>query len=143
MCKAHGWEFVPCSMLDREGDRTRSRSPLRGLTSKASVAHITEQSGLGNTASPPADLQSQHLRLRKRFEELKKRHGHEKYAWMKEKEMLLREVADVQVMTCILIRRKQRNRSNKLCGWFIMMSDFLFLFFIFCRAERTDGYCWI
>lgn len=98
VCKAHGWEFVPCSMLEREGDRTRSRSPLRGVTCTASVGHFPEHSGLGGAASPSADLQRQHLRLRKRFEELRKRHGQEKDTWMKEKEMLLREVADVQVM---------------------------------------------
>ncbi|KAI5106433.1 hypothetical protein C0J45_4130 [Silurus meridionalis] len=89
MCKAHGWEFVPCSMLEREANRKRSRSPPRGVTSTASVEQFTEQSGFG-------DLQSQHLRLRKRFEELRKRHGQDKDAWMKEKEILLREVADVQ-----------------------------------------------
>ncbi|XP_027005632.1 protein SOGA3a isoform X2 [Tachysurus fulvidraco] len=88
LCKAHGWEFVPCSLLEREGDR--------GVTSTASVGHFAEHSALGRAASPSTDLQSQHLRLRKRFEELRKRHGQEKDAWMKEKEMLLREVADVQ-----------------------------------------------
>lgn len=98
MCKAHGFEFVPCSMLEREGHRTRSRSPLRGVTSTASVGHFSEPSGLGNVPPPSADVQGQHLRLRKRFEELRKRHGQEKDAWIKEKEMLLREVADVQVM---------------------------------------------
>lgn len=98
LCKAHGWEFVPCSLLEREGDR--------GVTSTASVGHFAEHSGLGRAASPSADLQSQHLRLRKRFEELRKRHGQEKDAWMKEKEMLLREVADVQVM--------HGSRSSKL-----------------------------
>lgn len=98
MCKAHGWEFVPCSMLEREEDRTRSRSPLQGVTSTNSGGHFPEHSGLGRAAPSSADLQSQHLRLRKRFEELRKRHGQEKDAWMKEKEMLLREVADVQVM---------------------------------------------
>ncbi|XP_026769851.3 uncharacterized protein KIAA0408 isoform X1 [Pangasianodon hypophthalmus] len=96
VCKAHGWEFVPCSMLEREADRKRSRSPHRGVTSTASVGHFSEHSGLGRAVSPSADLQSQHLRLRKKFEELRKRHGQEKDAWMKEKEMLLREVADVQ-----------------------------------------------
>lgn len=94
--KTHGWEFVPCSMKER--DRNRSRSPLREVTSRASVGHFSQHSGLGGAVSPSADLQNQHLRLRKRFEELRKRHGQEKDAWMKEKEMLLREVAEVQVI---------------------------------------------
>ncbi|TTA40559.1 Ethylmalonyl-CoA decarboxylase [Bagarius yarrelli] len=94
VCTTHGWEFVPCSMLDREGDR--GRSPHRGVTSTASVGHFSEQSGLRRAASPRTELKSQHLRLRRRFEELRRRHSQEKDVWMKEKEMLLREVADVQ-----------------------------------------------
>ncbi|KAM9489231.1 uncharacterized protein KIAA0408-like isoform 2-T2 [Clarias gariepinus] len=90
VCKAHGWEFVPCPLQEREADRKRSRSPVPGL------GQLSERSGLGGAESPTADLQSQHSRLRKRFEELRRRHGQEKDAWMKEKEMLLREVADVQ-----------------------------------------------
>ncbi|XP_056142939.1 protein SOGA3a [Lampris incognitus] len=40
--------------------------------------------------------QTQHSRLKKKFEELKKRHGQDKEEWMHEKESLLREVADIQ-----------------------------------------------
>lgn len=114
MCKAHGWEFVPCSLLEREGDRKRSQSPLRGVTSTASVGHFSEHSGVGRATSPSADLPNQHLRLRKRFEELRKRHGQEKDAWMKEKEMLLREVADVQVMHSRISRKHRTLNAYRL-----------------------------
>ncbi|CAL8289559.1 unnamed protein product [Merluccius merluccius] len=40
--------------------------------------------------------QQQQHRLKKKLEELKKRHGQDKEEWMREKESLLREVADIQ-----------------------------------------------
>ncbi|KAG7469923.1 hypothetical protein MATL_G00133930 [Megalops atlanticus] len=104
--KAQGWEFVPCSSrLQKERGRRTSRSPLRTLSSPASVGPFYEQllPGLGVTPETGAqaqsarqDLQSQHARLKKKFEDLKKRHGQDKEEWMREKEMLLRQVAEIQ-----------------------------------------------
>ncbi|KAK7887098.1 hypothetical protein WMY93_026719 [Mugilogobius chulae] len=45
---------------------------------------------------PPQQQQAQHVRLKKKFEELKKRHTEDKEEWMREKESLLREVANIQ-----------------------------------------------
>ncbi|XP_037129435.1 protein SOGA3a isoform X2 [Syngnathus acus] len=49
--------------------------------------------------SPEPDNQAQmqqHTRLKKKIEELKKRHVQDKVEWMQDKESLLREVADIQ-----------------------------------------------
>ncbi|XP_026858047.2 protein SOGA3a isoform X1 [Electrophorus electricus] len=103
--KAQGWEFIPSSRLEMEGGGKRSQSAIRVLSSPASVGHSFEQSLPGPTASPSdgargqipwLELQSHHSRLKKRFEELKKRHGQERDGWMRQKEILLREVADIQ-----------------------------------------------
>ncbi|KAJ8411477.1 hypothetical protein AAFF_G00162850 [Aldrovandia affinis] len=107
--KVEGWEFVPCSSRsERERGRGKSRSPPRTLSSPASVGPLYEQPlppGLGGVTSgkgaraPQAsrhELQTQHCRLRKKFEDLKKRHGQDKDDWMREKELLLRQVADIQ-----------------------------------------------
>ncbi|XP_018540087.1 uncharacterized protein KIAA0408 isoform X2 [Lates calcarifer] len=120
---SQGWEFVPCSRMDR-GDRGRSkaRSPLRRISSPPTVfSQIYEpQFGAspgGGEGGPGTQLeilrgqmwpgpepqqqqqqqqQTQHSRLRKKFEDLKKRHVQDKEDWMREKESLLREVADIQ-----------------------------------------------
>lgn len=42
--------------------------------------------------------EAQHTRLKKKFEDLKKRHVQDKEEWMRQKESLLREVADIQVI---------------------------------------------
>ncbi|KAJ8354082.1 hypothetical protein SKAU_G00216490 [Synaphobranchus kaupii] len=104
--KAQGWEFVPCSTrLEKERDRGKSRSPLRTLSSTASIGPLYEQPlpGLGVTSEAVArqqailhELQTQQTRLKKKFEDLKKRHGQDKDEWMREKELLLRQVADIQ-----------------------------------------------
>ncbi|XP_049587024.1 uncharacterized protein KIAA0408 isoform X2 [Syngnathus scovelli] len=55
--------------------------------------HLKEQ------LSPEPDKQAQmqqHTRLKKKIEELKKRHVQDKVEWMRDKESLLREVADIQ-----------------------------------------------
>ncbi|XP_062393933.1 uncharacterized protein LOC134082301 [Sardina pilchardus] len=102
--KAQGWEFVPCSRLERE--RGRGKSPLRTLSPSIPVGHFFEQPfpGLGAAGAsdstrgqvPRNELQTQHTRLKKKIEDLKKRHGQDKEEWMREKEVLLRQMADIQ-----------------------------------------------
>ncbi|XP_076137361.1 uncharacterized protein LOC143119624 [Alosa pseudoharengus] len=102
--KAQGWEFVPCSRLERE--RGRGKSPLRTLSPSIPVGHFFEQPipGLGAVGAsdstrgqvPRNELQTQHTRLKKKIEDLKKRHGQDKEEWMREKEVLLRQMADIQ-----------------------------------------------
>ncbi|XP_033860125.2 protein SOGA3a isoform X1 [Acipenser ruthenus] len=104
--RAQGWEFVPRSRLEKERNRGRSCSPRRTISSPASVPHLFEEPKpvLGAVASESAvpaqaskyELQCQHSRLKKKFEELNKLHGQKKDEWMKEKEALLRQVAEIQ-----------------------------------------------
>ncbi|XP_064198564.1 protein SOGA3a isoform X2 [Anguilla rostrata] len=104
--KAQGWEFVPCSTrFENERGRGKSRSPIRTLSSPASIGPFYEQPlpGLGVTSEAGArqqatlhELQTQNTRLKKKFEDLKKRHVQDKDEWMREKELLLRQVADIQ-----------------------------------------------
>lgn len=119
--KAQGWEFVPCSSsrLERERGRGKSRSPLRTLSSPIPVGHFYEQHipGLGAAAAasestrglaPRNELQTQqHSRLKKKIDDLKKRHGHDREEWMREKEVLLRQMADIQV-----IKNTEQKRAN-------------------------------
>lgn len=117
---AQGWEFVPCSRMDR--GRGKSRSPLRRISSPPAVFSQLYEPQLG--ASPPGrgdgaagaqlevlrgqmwpgpepmqqQQQTQHTRLKKKFEDLKRRHIQDKEGWMREKESLLREVAEIQVI---------------------------------------------
>ncbi|XP_062278417.1 protein SOGA3a [Scomber scombrus] len=117
--QSQGWEFVPCSGMERK-DRGRgnSRSPLRRISSPPTVFSQLYETQFGT--SPGAgeggaatqlevlrgqmwqgpELQQQqpthHTRLRKKFDDLKKRHVQDKQEWMREKESLLREVADIQ-----------------------------------------------
>ncbi|GAA6229092.1 uncharacterized protein KIAA0408-like isoform X1 [Lates japonicus] len=117
---SQGWEFVPCSRMDRgDRDRGKARSPLRRISSPPTVfSQIYEpQFGAspgGGEGGPGTQLeilrgqmwpgpepqqqqqQTQHSRLKKKFEDLKKRHVQDKEDWMREKESLLREVADIQ-----------------------------------------------
>lgn len=122
---SQGWEFVPCSRMERaERGRGKCRSPLRRISSPPTVfSHIYEpQFGpppgggdggagnqleiLGGQMRPGREAQgqqqhqqqTQHTRLKKKFEDLKKRHVQDKEEWMREKESLLREVADIQVI---------------------------------------------
>ncbi|XP_041649130.1 uncharacterized protein LOC121513436 isoform X2 [Cheilinus undulatus] len=115
---SQGWEFVPCSRMDKtERGRGKSRSPLRRISSPPTVfSQIYEQQfsaaspGVGREGGAGTKLevlrgqmwpgsepqQQQHTRLKKKFEDLKKRHVQDKEEWMREKESLLREVADIQ-----------------------------------------------
>ncbi|KAM4633448.1 protein SOGA3a isoform 2-T2 [Polymixia lowei] len=110
---SQGWEFVPCSRAEKpERGRGKSRSPLRRISSPPTVfSQIFEpQSGAGGGGTPLEALrgqiwpghepqqqqQTQHTRLKKKFDDLKKRHGQDKEEWIREKEILLREVADIQ-----------------------------------------------
>ncbi|XP_044063827.1 uncharacterized protein LOC122881567 isoform X2 [Siniperca chuatsi] len=116
---SQGWEFVPCSRMDRaDRGRGKSRSPLRRISSPPTVfSQLYEpqfgaspgggEGGAGTQlevlrgqmwpgAEPQQEQQTQHTRLKKKFEDLKKRHIQDKEEWMREKESLLREVADIQ-----------------------------------------------
>ncbi|KAI4904070.1 hypothetical protein NFI96_033889 [Prochilodus magdalenae] len=91
---------LPCGveLPEREGGRRQSRSPR---PAPASGAPFLEPPP-GRAASPDGgqspwrELHSQYARLRKKLEEMKRRHGQEKDEWAREKEGLLREVADIQ-----------------------------------------------
>ncbi|XP_045073300.1 uncharacterized protein LOC121542578, partial [Coregonus clupeaformis] len=104
---AQGWEFVPCSRVERERERGRgkSRSPLRTFSSPPAVTQFYEQSHSGTVGSslelPRGRVRAHgpgthHSRLKKKFEGLKKRHGQDKEEWIREKEILLRQVAEIQ-----------------------------------------------
>ncbi|XP_028435406.1 protein SOGA3a isoform X2 [Perca flavescens] len=110
---SQGWEFVPCSGMERaDRGRGKSRSPSRRISSPPTVfSHIYDsqfgaspdgrEGGAGTQLEllrgqmwpGPEDQQqqTQHTRLKKKFEDLKKRHVQDKEGWMREKESLLRE----------------------------------------------------
>ncbi|KAM7382584.1 hypothetical protein PAMP_002310 [Pampus punctatissimus] len=100
------------------GRGKKSRSPLRRISSPPTVfSQIYEpqfgtapgggEGGAGTQLEvlrgqmwpgpePQQQQQTQHTRLKKKLEDLKKRHVQDKEEWMREKESLLREVADIQ-----------------------------------------------
>uniref|UniRef100_A0A673CNZ2 Si:ch211-151o1.4 n=2 Tax=Sphaeramia orbicularis TaxID=375764 RepID=A0A673CNZ2_9TELE len=106
--------------MDRaDRGRGKSRNPLKRISSPPTVfSHICEHQfgasagGLEPGAGTQAEVlrgqmwpsvepqqqqqQTQHIRLKKKFEDLKKRHVQDKEEWMREKESLLREVANIQ-----------------------------------------------
>ncbi|XP_065813561.1 uncharacterized protein KIAA0408 isoform X3 [Labrus bergylta] len=116
---SQGWEFVPCTRMDRtdRGSRGKSRNPLRRISSPPTVfSQVLEpqftaaspgvggEGGAGGSqlefltgqmwpgAEPTQQQQTQHTtRLKKKLEDLKKRHVQDKEEWMREKESLLRE----------------------------------------------------
>ena len=116
---SQGWEFVRCSRMDRpDRGRGKNRSPSRRISSPPTVfSHIydsqfsaTGEGGAGTQlevlrgqmwpgpdAQQQQQQQTQQTRLKKKLEDLKKRHIQDKEEWMREKESLLREVADIQV----------------------------------------------
>ncbi|XP_052003737.1 uncharacterized protein KIAA0408-like isoform X2 [Xyrauchen texanus] len=93
--KAQGWEFVPCSRLERGGKRVQSPARVRSFPSNLleqlppGPAVAASDAACGQT--PYQELQSQHTRLKNTFEELKRRHEREKEECRMEKEMLLRQ----------------------------------------------------
>ncbi|XP_031674857.1 uncharacterized protein LOC109885591, partial [Oncorhynchus kisutch] len=104
---AQDWEFVSCSRLERERERGRgkSRSPFRTFSSPPTVTQFYEQSHPGTVGTslelPRGQVRAQepgthHSRLKKKFEHFKKRHGQDKEEWIREKEILLRQVAEIQ-----------------------------------------------
>lgn len=120
---SQGWEFVPCTRMDRaDRGRGKSRSPLRRISSPPTVfSQLYEPhfgaglaGGEGGSGTQLEVLrgqmwpdqepqqqqqpQTQRMRLKKKIEDLKKQHIQDKEGWMREKESLLREVADIQVI---------------------------------------------
>lgn len=117
-----GWEFVPCSGMEKvDRGKQRSHSPLRRISSPPTVFRQLYEpqldAGEGEAGSQFEVLrgqmwpglepqqqqqqQTQHVRLKKKLEDLKKRHVQDKEGWMREKESLLREMADIQVISSI------------------------------------------
>uniref|UniRef100_A0A3Q2U0M5 MTCL family member 3a n=2 Tax=Fundulus heteroclitus TaxID=8078 RepID=A0A3Q2U0M5_FUNHE len=120
--QSQGWEFVPRSRIEKaDRGRGKNRSPLRRVSSPPTVfSHIQDPSmGAAQTGAEggtgtqqlevprgqmwpgpePQQQQQQHIqhtRLKKKLDELKKRHVQDKEGWMREKESLLRQVADIQ-----------------------------------------------
>lgn len=112
-----GWEFVPCSRMDgADRGKRKGPGPLRRISSPPALfSQLYEpqlDAGEGEPGSPFEVLrgqvwpgpepqqqqQTQHVRLKKKLEDLKRRHVQDKEGWMREKESLLREMADIQVM---------------------------------------------
>ncbi|XP_072572327.1 protein SOGA3a isoform X2 [Paramormyrops kingsleyae] len=97
--KAHGWEFVPHSQPGGEKCRDGSCGPPKALV-RGDQEGLLDR--LGATAKAERDpvtwleLQTQHSQLRKKLEDLKKQHEQDKEEWMREKELLLRQVAEIQ-----------------------------------------------
>ncbi|XP_033874574.3 uncharacterized protein KIAA0408-like isoform X2 [Acipenser ruthenus] len=104
--RAKGWEFVSRSRLEKERGRGQCCSPRRSIASPAYVGSFFEEPtpGIGAAESEAEiraqankyELQWQHSREKKKCEELQKRHGQEKDEWIREKEALLRQIAEIQ-----------------------------------------------
>ncbi|XP_016391272.1 uncharacterized protein KIAA0408-like isoform X1 [Sinocyclocheilus rhinocerous] len=99
--KAQGWEFVPCSRLQRPGKKVQSPARVRSFPSNLLEQQLppgpaAAASDATSGQTPNHEIQSPHKRIKKKFEELKKRFDQEKEEWRMEKEMLLRQVADLQ-----------------------------------------------
>ncbi|XP_051920597.1 protein SOGA3a isoform X3 [Hippocampus zosterae] len=107
---SQGWEFVPCTRLEKTGKGKNCSSPRRISSPPIVFRNICDalpgesEGGTGTKleflkGQMPPDTeaqQQQHTRLKKKFEDLKKRHVQDKEKWMWDKEVLLREVADIQ-----------------------------------------------
>ncbi|XP_077062819.1 protein SOGA3a isoform X2 [Siphateles boraxobius] len=94
--KAQGWEFVPCSRLERPGKKVQSPARVRSFPSNFLEQLPPGPSDAPRAQTPSHELHSPHTRLKKKLEDFKKRYDHEKEEWRMEKEMLLRQVADIQ-----------------------------------------------
>uniref|UniRef100_UPI00398E7BDE protein SOGA3a isoform X2 n=1 Tax=Pristiophorus japonicus TaxID=55135 RepID=UPI00398E7BDE len=94
-----GWEYVLQSREKGRG-RERSRSPLRNMPTSAGFEDLKQGGSVPvspySTQPDKYELQYQLFRLRRKFEEVKKHYRQDKEVWVKEKEMLLREVAEIQ-----------------------------------------------
>ncbi|XP_015238004.1 PREDICTED: uncharacterized protein LOC107089627 isoform X1 [Cyprinodon variegatus] len=118
--QSQGWEFVPRSRIERtDRGRGKNRSPLRRISSPPTVFSQALEPPIGASqaggeggagaqqlevlrgqmwpgSEPQQQQQIQNTRLKKKLEDLKKRHVQDKEDWMREKELLLRQVADIQ-----------------------------------------------
>uniref|UniRef100_A0AAQ4Q2V7 MTCL family member 3a n=2 Tax=Gasterosteus aculeatus aculeatus TaxID=481459 RepID=A0AAQ4Q2V7_GASAC len=127
----------------------KSRSPLRSISSPPAVfSHIYEsqlgaspggaEGGAGTQLEIPRgqmwpgaepqqqQQQTQHTRLKKKLEDLKKRHVQDKEGWTREKESLLREVADIQQVAVVtplplypLFHTVTHRVSTSMRSWFL------------------------
>jgi len=110
-----GAGYVPCSGMDRaERGRGKGRHPARRISSPPAVFRHTDGPPAGGEAGSQLELLRAHMwpgapqqahvtRLKKKLEDLKKRHDRDKEDWMREEEALLREVADIQVTAMFTI----------------------------------------
>ncbi|TRY53711.1 hypothetical protein DNTS_020262 [Danionella cerebrum] len=113
--KAQGWEFVPGSRLKKNPARVRSFP-------SALLEQQLPPGASGNEATPNQELPSPHLRLKKKFEELKTRYDLDREQWRMEKEMLLRQGGENRRMLlelkCVLeevqrcVKREERKRND-------------------------------
>ncbi|CAM9714011.1 unnamed protein product [Lampetra planeri] len=96
-----------CGARPLLGLRERSRSPLNVTAESHHAAgrpdwtqgHATSSKcGAHKPGGSVQEICHHHLCLRKRFEELKQRYEQEKLLWVKEKEVLLREVAEIHAV---------------------------------------------
>ncbi|XP_043116505.1 protein SOGA3a isoform X3 [Puntigrus tetrazona] len=94
--KAQGWEFVPCSRLERPGKKLQSPARVRSFPSNLPELPPGPPPAAAASDATHPELQSPHTRTKKKLEELKKRFDQEKEEWRVEKETLLRQVADIQ-----------------------------------------------
>ncbi|KAK1894944.1 Microtubule cross-linking factor 1 [Dissostichus eleginoides] len=158
---SQGWEFVPCSRMDRpDRGRGKNRSPSRRISSPPTVfSHIYEsqfsatgEGGAGTQLEvlrgqmwPGPDAQkqqqqqqpqqTQQTRLKKKLEDLKKRHIQDKEEWMREKESLLREVADIQggENRRILLDLKTLQYTRDRCAWDLEKAE------LKCRIAQLEA----
>uniref|UniRef100_H3A2Z6 MTCL family member 3 n=1 Tax=Latimeria chalumnae TaxID=7897 RepID=H3A2Z6_LATCH len=152
---------------DKEKGQEKSHSPHRYMSSSSSsvpaaAAYEEPKEGAALRAhGNKCELHSQHLKLKRKVEDLKKRHGQEKEAWVKEKEALLREVAQIQAgenrrilldLRSVLavvqteLRKEEQRRSdlqlqysNDKCAWELEKAE------LKCRIaqnlEYSDACC--
>ncbi|XP_006006803.1 uncharacterized protein KIAA0408 isoform X2 [Latimeria chalumnae] len=161
--KAQGWEFVSRyrGERDKEKGQEKSHSPHRYMSSSSSsvpaaAAYEEPKEGAALRAhGNKCELHSQHLKLKRKVEDLKKRHGQEKEAWVKEKEALLREVAQIQAgenrrilldLRSVLavvqteLRKEEQRRSdlqlqysNDKCAWELEKAE------LKCRIAQLES----
>ncbi|XP_073483320.1 microtubule cross-linking factor 3 isoform X1 [Aquarana catesbeiana] len=124
----------------RVRDRSRSRSPLRGIKETGSTSVLNGLSHQGNRPDP----QEQNLCYKKKCDELRRRHRREKEVWMKEKEVFLKDISALKAgenrgilleLKAVLevIQKEHREEKkwtdfllqflNDRCGWEIERSE--------------------
>ncbi|KAM3931785.1 uncharacterized protein KIAA0408 homolog [Leptodactylus fuscus] len=139
LCNCHRYKgrYGACHLSgssSKVNDRDRSRSPFKNSANN-SAANILLNSGQDNTLG----LREQNLLLKKKCDDLRRRHRKEREVWKTEKERLLKEVTELKAgenrgvlleLKAVLevIQREQRREDKKWtdfllqflndrCGW--------------------------